>query len=80
MASTNPNSPIKALAGLPRGGPLDTASLREVGVSPSLASHYVRAGWLTRLGRGVFMFPNDELAVALSLLGRTAVLVRAAQP
>lgn len=68
MVLTNPNSPIKKLAGLPRGEPLDTALLRQVGISPALASHYVRAGWLTRLGRGVFMFPNDELAVNSTLV------------
>jgi hypothetical protein len=72
MASSTPQSPIKALASLPRGGPVDTVRLREVGVSSALASHYVRAGWLTRLGRGVFMFPSDELAVQPSL----AVLAR----
>lgn len=32
-------------------------------MSSSLASHYVSAGWLTRLGRGVFAFPNDVLRV-----------------
>jgi hypothetical protein len=51
---------------------VDTARLRDLGISPALASHYVRAGWLTRLGRGMFMFPNDELAVAPTL----AVLAR----
>lgn len=51
---------------------MDTACLRQVGVSLALASHYVRSGWLLRLGRGVFMFPNDELEVAptLALLAR----------
>jgi hypothetical protein len=51
---------------------VDTARLRDLGISPALASHYVRAGWLTRLGRGMFKFPNDELAVAptLSVLAR----------
>lgn len=67
MALTNPHNPINVLASLPRGGPVDTARLKEAGVSSALASHYVRAGWLTRLGRGVFMFPNDELAVAAAL-------------
>jgi hypothetical protein len=52
---------------MPRGRPVDTALLREIRVSPALASHYVKAGWLTRLGRGAFMFPNDELAVAPTL-------------
>lgn len=72
MALTTPNNPIKALTSLPRGAPVDTSRLREVGVSPALASHYVKAGWLARLGRGAFMFPNDELAVAPTL----AVLAR----
>lgn len=67
MALTNQNNPIKALSGLPWGGPIDTACLRAVGVSAALASHYVRAGWLMRLGRGVFMFPHDELEVTASL-------------
>ena len=30
-------------------------------VSSALAHHYVQSGWLARLGRGVFMFPNDTL-------------------
>lgn len=32
-----------------------------MGISSALASHYLKAGWLDRLGRGVFMFPNDDL-------------------
>ncbi len=72
MAATNYNRPIKALAQLPRRSPVDTQRLREIGVSPALASHYVRVGWLTRLGRGMFMFPNDELVVGPTL----AVLAR----
>ncbi len=72
MVPPNPKNPIKALAGLRRGEPLDTGRLRQIGISSALASHYVRAGWLARLGRGVFMFPNDELAVAPTL----AVLAR----
>jgi len=30
-----------------------------LGVSSALAHHYLKSGWLVRLGRGVFMFPND---------------------
>jgi len=67
MVLTNQESPIKSLAALPRGRPVDTARLKEIRVSPALASHYVRAGWLARLGRGVFMFPHDELEVSASL-------------
>jgi hypothetical protein len=47
--------------GLPRGVPFDIQTARSVGVSSALAWHYLNSGWLTRLGRGVFMFPNDEL-------------------
>jgi hypothetical protein len=32
-----------------------------LGVSSALAHHYLKSGWLVRLGRGVFMFPNDTL-------------------
>ena len=46
---------------------MDTTSLRAAGVSSALAAYYVRAGWLARLGRGVFMFPSDELGVTASL-------------
>lgn len=72
MAQPTTNNPIKALARLPRGRPVDTAGLRGIGVSAALASHYVHAGWLTRLGRGMFMFPDDELVVAPTV----AVLAR----
>ena len=67
MASGIPQQSIKRLASLPRGAPLDVASLQAIGVSASLASHYVRAGWLTRLGRGSFMFPGDQLDPAASI-------------
>lgn len=40
---------------------------RDQGVSSALAWHYVKTGWLTRLGRGVFMFQNDELQRGASL-------------
>lgn len=45
----------------PRGTPFDHRQLAEVGVSSALAHHYLKSGWLARLGRGVFMFPNDTL-------------------
>jgi len=35
--------------------------LKTLGISSALASHYVKSGWLERLGRGVFKFPGDEL-------------------
>jgi hypothetical protein len=44
-----------------RGTPFDSRQLQEIGVSSALAHHYLKSGWLIRLGRGVFMFPNDSL-------------------
>src|SRR5436190_1191621 len=35
--------------------------LAKLGVSSALAHQYLKSGWLTRLGRGVFMVPNDSL-------------------
>ena len=67
MTSSTPKNPIKALASVPRGAPLDVADLHSLGVSASLATYYVRAGWLARLGRGVFMFPGDQLNAAVSV-------------
>ncbi len=61
-------NPIKSLNSLPRGVPVDAVTLKDLGISSALASHYVSAGWLTRLGRGVFMFPNDQLKLESCLL------------
>ena len=44
----------------PRGQPLDTVLLRDLGVSPALASHMVSAGWLRRLAQGTYMLTGDE--------------------
>jgi len=45
---------------LPRGAPLTAEALRGIGVSAALAWRYVHSGWLQSLGRGLFMFPNDQ--------------------
>ncbi len=45
----------------PRGTPFGHHELTQIGVSSALAHHYLKSGWLARLGRGVFMFPNDTL-------------------
>ena len=49
------------------GAPLTAADLAPLGISADLAVHYVRAGWLTRLARGVYCRPNDTLALYPSL-------------
>ena len=62
MALTKRHSLIKRLqTAFPRGTPFDHQQLAKLGISSALAHHYLKSGWLTRLGRGVFMFPNDRL-------------------
>lgn len=54
------------------GSPATSEELAGFGVSADLAVHYVRAGWLTRLSRGVFARPDTalELHPSLRLLER----------
>jgi hypothetical protein len=50
------------------GTPLTSEDLAAQGISADLAVHYVRAGWLSRLARGVYCRPNDTLELHSSLL------------
>ena len=50
------------------GTPLTSEDLAVLGISADLAVHYVRAGWLTRLARGVYGRPNDVLSLHSSLV------------
>jgi hypothetical protein len=62
MVSSNRSFSFKrALSELPRGEPLSTTALREHGISDFRASALGRSGWLTHLGRGVYMLPGDAL-------------------
>lgn len=45
------------------GAPVTSEDLANLGISADLAVHYVRAGWLTRLARGVYRRPNDTLVL-----------------
>ena len=68
MTQSNQKNRIKTLLTTqPRGVPIDSHGLAALGVSSALASHYVKAGWLERLGRGVFAFPADALQREASL-------------
>jgi hypothetical protein len=49
------------------GSPVTSDDLARLGVSADLAVHYVRAGWLTRLARGVFARPDTPLDLHASL-------------
>ena len=62
MASNNNSFSFKrVLSELPRGEPLSTAALLTYGVSAFRASALARTGWLTHLGRGIYMLPGDTL-------------------
>ena len=60
MADRNHIKKLQVTA--PRGAPLDSSKLESLGVSRALAHEYVKAGWLEKLGRGVFMFAGDQLS------------------
>lgn len=68
MAATGPSKINKLYTRLAPGTPLTSEDLAALGISADLAVHYVRAGWLTRLARGVYCRPNDTLALYPSLL------------
>jgi hypothetical protein len=50
------------------GTPLTTEDLTAWGISADLAVYYARAGWLTRLARGVYAKPDRPLQLHPSLL------------
>jgi Transcriptional regulator, AbiEi antitoxin, Type IV TA system/Transcriptional regulator, AbiEi antitoxin N-terminal domain len=52
---------------IPRESPFDTHTLKGLGISSALANYYVRSGWIIRLGRGAFAFPNVTLDKYLSI-------------
>jgi hypothetical protein len=68
MATTGTSKLNALYTQLTPGTPLTSEDLAALGISADLAVHYVRAGWLTRLTRGVFCRPNETLALHPSLL------------
>ena len=68
MATIERNKLNKLYTRLQPGAPITSEELTGLGISADLAVHYVRAGWLTRLMRGVFCRPNDTLALQPCLL------------
>ena len=72
VALTNAQNLLRRLQNtVHRGAPFDTRTLKELGISSALASYYIKSGWIKRLGRGVFCFPNDRLnqEYCIKLLG-----------
>ncbi|MDR1855116.1 MAG: type IV toxin-antitoxin system AbiEi family antitoxin [Azoarcus sp.] len=72
MATTVKNKLNSLYTRLTPGEPLTSVDLAALGISADLAVHYVRAGWLLRLARGVYCRPNDTVALypSLRLLAR----------
>lgn len=68
MATTNDSKLKRLYTHLAPGTPVTSRDLAGLGISPDLAVHYVRAGWLERLARGVYSRPNDRPALHPSLV------------
>jgi len=68
MATIKPSKLNALYTSLTPGSPLTSEDLGALGISADLAVHYVRAGWLMRLARGVYCRPNDELQLYPCLL------------
>ncbi|WP_422096465.1 type IV toxin-antitoxin system AbiEi family antitoxin domain-containing protein [Variovorax sp.] len=68
MTTTNRSKLNSLLSQLPGGTPVTTEDLAREGISGDLAVHYVRAGWLVRLARGVYCRPDTPLQRDPSLL------------
>ncbi len=68
MATTPRDKLNRLYTHLAQGTPLTSEDLAGLGISADLAVHYVRAGWLERLARGVFCRPNDPPALQPSVV------------
>ncbi|WP_345785925.1 type IV toxin-antitoxin system AbiEi family antitoxin domain-containing protein [Gemmatimonas sp.] len=66
--ATVPPTKLKSLyERLRPGQPITSSELAELGISKYLAVHYARAGWLTRIARGVYSQPWEALHLNPSL-------------
>lgn len=68
MATTDRNKLNFLYAQWAPGTPLTSQDLAARSISADLAVHYVRAGWLSRLARGVYCRPGDTLQLHPSLI------------
>lgn len=67
MTTTRQNKLNALYTALVPGAPVMSDDLARLGISADLAVHYVRAGWLKRLARGVYARPNETLSLHPSL-------------
>jgi len=72
MATTRKSKLNRLYAQTVAGAPVTSEDLASLGISADLAVHYVRAGWLNRLSRGVFARSGEApgLYPSLRLLER----------
>ena len=72
MATTSKSKLNRLYAQTVAGTPVTSEDLASLGISADLAVHYVRAGWLNRLARGVFVRQSEApgLHPSLRLLER----------
>lgn len=68
MTTTERSKLNRLYTGWPPGAPLTSEDLAALGISPDLAVHYVRSGWLLRLARGVYSKAGGTLELHPSLV------------
>jgi hypothetical protein len=68
MTTTTRNKLNLLYSRLAPGTPVTSEDLAALKISADLAVHYVRAGWLQRLARGVYCRPNDPPVLHPSLV------------
>src|ERR1700722_12120464 len=72
MAPTTRHKLNKVISGLEPGVPVTIRDLAHSHISADLAGHYQEAGWLDRLGRGVYAKPGPlDLDASLVALQQT---------
>ncbi len=67
MATLTQSKLNTMLSSLRPGRPVLAKELASLGINKHLAVHYVRAGWLERLARGVYQRPGETLVLYPSL-------------
>ena len=68
MVPINQSKLNRLYTAFPPGTPLTPEDLAALNISPDLAVHYVRSGWLRRLARGVYSKPAETLELHPSLV------------
>ena len=63
MATHSRTKLLNLYTKVPSGTAMTPADLAKLGISNDLAVQYANAGWLQRLGHGVYVRPNDRLEV-----------------